>query len=708
MGAITGRLVGAAGPTALAVPTVGQIVESVVALRALVGSAILPAVTLLQYALAAPGRGGGVFVWSETAATDDGVLAFNAGGLGSSGAGWRRVFSGAVNADWAGLDDAAADNVAALQRALDAGAGGVVDVPAGDYAVASASLPLVLPANTSLRGAGSLTTVLTVTGAAVNNLFTATDVGGVALHDLQAVGNSSALSDAGGQALYVVNSTATAMRGVRVTDCLFDNFGGDYWIEVYQSDPGGEVSDVEVARCTFLSRTGNCRVPDSLSATSVCVKLHGAADPAGLVRDVRIVDNYADCTFIKGFAWAYNNVADLTVRGNTVDNAGADAAILADCGAYAVMAYNSTPGYANPTRVTISENRLVAPKSCGVYAAGVDEVAVTGNFITGQTDATGTTLPKGAVALNGCARAQVCRNTLLDNRFGVWVVTKSDAVCSADVTGNTIVSAADWAAPSGACGVIVAPSTTGTQYGDVRVADNMIHVTGTDVRAVFVSCKSTEALRSIRIERNDLRATYNCVNFYSGDGSSPNIGQAIIADNSLYSTGANALLMPGMQDTAIRIERNDFVGGWDGSTAYVCDVNLSHNLTLLDNTFRQFTAGTGKMLNTTDARGTVRGSVFDTVADARRYVYAGGEVLGVDAPTWSATAGAVVESLAAEAHKFWTYDAAWKVVPSAGQLAPGSTSLAAGEWHIQYQRLQLTGTQRLTLAGTARYILTDL
>lgn len=43
----------------------------------------------------------------------------------------------------------------------------------------------------------------------------------------------------------------------------------------------------------------------------------------------------------------------------------------------------------------------------------------------------------------------------------------------------------------------------------------------------------------------------------------------------------------------------------------------------------------------------------------------------------------------------------------AGQLAPGSYTLESGQWHIQYKRLQLTGSQRLTLTGTAREIITD-
>jgi hypothetical protein len=39
---------------------------------------------------------------------------------------------------------------------------------------------------------------------------------------------------------------------------------------------------------------------------------------------------------------------------------------------------------------------------------------------------------------------------------------------------------------------------------------------------------------------------------------------------------------------------------------------------------------------------------------------------------------------------------------------PGTALYPTGTWHIQYQRLEMTGSQRLTLEGTARYCLTDL
>jgi hypothetical protein len=43
-----------------------------------------------------------------------------------------------------------------------------------------------------------------------------------------------------------------------------------------------------------------------------------------------------------------------------------------------------------------------------------------------------------------------------------------------------------------------------------------------------------------------------------------------------------------------------------------------------------------------------------------------------------------------------------------GELLPDSLTVPTGGWFVQYKRLQMTGTRRLTLEGTARYCLTDL
>src|SRR5262249_30254739 len=83
--------------------------------------------------------GGGLFVWSEAPALDDGGTVLNGEGLGRAEAGGRRVFAGPRRVRWfgatgAGIDDDGAAFEAALASAWSSG--GAVYVPAGRYAFA--------------------------------------------------------------------------------------------------------------------------------------------------------------------------------------------------------------------------------------------------------------------------------------------------------------------------------------------------------------------------------------------------------------------------------------------------------------------------------------------------------------------------------------------------------------------------------------------
>lgn len=156
MGVITGRIIGVTGPTALPVPAVGQVVENAVALRALAGSASLPAVVMRQYAATTPNQGGGVFAWDTVVSVDDGVFRFNAGGLGASGAGWQRVGVDFPTVFMAGaVGDGVADDTGAFQAAIDAAIAtgrGTVIVPAGRFRLTAT---LVCTSAVTIRGASS-------------------------------------------------------------------------------------------------------------------------------------------------------------------------------------------------------------------------------------------------------------------------------------------------------------------------------------------------------------------------------------------------------------------------------------------------------------------------------------------------------------------------------------------------------------------------
>jgi parallel beta-helix repeat protein len=91
--------------------------------------------------LVAGDGGGGVFYWKPSADTDDGGTFIVPGGSrGSSGAGWKRIFSGGLDARWFGArgnTDAGNNDTVALQAALDRGAATqqTVVLAAGRYPV---------------------------------------------------------------------------------------------------------------------------------------------------------------------------------------------------------------------------------------------------------------------------------------------------------------------------------------------------------------------------------------------------------------------------------------------------------------------------------------------------------------------------------------------------------------------------------------------
>lgn len=81
------------------------------------------------------GQRGGEFERVASGTDDDGTV-FVATGFGTTGAAWKRIFSGPLDIRWFGADTAASNNATAFNRALAAAAGGVareVYVPRGTY-----------------------------------------------------------------------------------------------------------------------------------------------------------------------------------------------------------------------------------------------------------------------------------------------------------------------------------------------------------------------------------------------------------------------------------------------------------------------------------------------------------------------------------------------------------------------------------------------
>ena len=625
----------------------GMSVNNVTQLRALLsGSA--STVVLKQNNASYPNIGGGIFFWDSVSRTDDSGTRFNVGGHGTSSAGWQRSFdTDQLDVTWFGaVGDGVVDDTTAISRALTAAVGRTLYFPSGSYSVQSSSLPFTIGSDTTIMGAGAEIARIVVAGTSPNNIFDCNNVHTINIKNLSFIGNSQCTSDANGRVISVSNSTTSTLSNFIIEQCYFENFKGDYWIRFEQTNATGNLEYIRVLNNRFISQTGNARGPTSLGIASSNITMVGYSGGTGFVRDVQITGNIAECSYIKNFASSYNNTVDVLIADNTIYNAGQSGGIIDDVGAYAVLVYNSNASYADPLRIMLRDNKIISPRTCGFYVAGATDVTISNNYVSGQTDPVTTTLPKGAIVTNAVDVATVVGNTLIDNQFGVSVVAASTGVTNATViSSNTIKSSRNWASPGGISGIVIAPMSGSTQDGYVEIIGNIVINTGTSARNIFIPCKSSEAIKSIKISNNDLYATYNCINVYTGDSSSPNIGSLDIVGNSLRTSGSGAIYMAYMTSTDIRIESNNFLGGWDGSSSYVFDIPNSHGMIIKDNAFYEFSTGTGKMFNTTNTRGVLSGNTFHNVSSSRLYVYSGGEVLGVDKPTWTADVGTFVQNI---------------------------------------------------------------
>lgn len=201
-------------PHNVAVPTVVPVVASVAGLRSLVGGAGIPSAIIAATATEA-----GAFTWSAGSATDDGVTRYNAGGVGSSGPGWARVYSGPIDVRFAGAKgDGSADDTAAFQRALsalDAQGGGELFAPlaANYYKISDELLP---GSNTTVRCLGELRQ----TGAG-KNLFKATGKTNLVFESCKFKGIVRVVGASNESALDLTSCSRVVVRGCRFEEFAF-------------------------------------------------------------------------------------------------------------------------------------------------------------------------------------------------------------------------------------------------------------------------------------------------------------------------------------------------------------------------------------------------------------------------------------------------------------------------------------------------------
>jgi hypothetical protein len=314
-------------------------------------------------------------------------------------------------------------SVSELQSALNRAASGEVHLPAASFVLDSDELhrsPIQVPNGLRIRGAGIDKTFLEIIGSASCNVFDIADASNVRLSDLTLRGNGASSGYGNGTALLCRLRTAAreGMRNVVVERCGFENFGAEFWIWILNQNESQVIEGIEIRACTFKSRSGNAKNPSNIQVPAFCIGVQGSSRGRGDVRDVSIASNEALIPDLKGFVVVWQGTKNVKIESNIVREPGAK--IENDRGAYAIALYDNARGYGRrPSSLTVRDNTIVRPRSCGIYIVMCGQVVVSDNRISGQFDELENTLPKAAIAVNGAEQADVFRNEISDCFGGI-------------------------------------------------------------------------------------------------------------------------------------------------------------------------------------------------------------------------------------------------------------------------------------------------
>jgi len=548
-----------------------------------------------------------------------------------------------------------ADSFTAFQNALKGvGTYGRVIVPAGQYSLASISLPLIVQADyQSIQAQGDAVVTVTGSSGAYTTVIDCVNRNGLTVSGLSFVGNSQADSIGKGAAIQWRNlNSSVALDGFTVRNCSFRNFKADYWILV-SNNGGGTATMTKVSICNnnFTSQSGNSRTPALLTEDSACIGIAGSGTSlAGTIQGIEIANNIAEGDYIKSFVVCYQSTRYIEISGNQAQRFGTSG-ITADCGAYAIMLYDSS-GFQPPSRYNITGNLITSPFSCGLYLANTNQGVVSGNTITGQTDTADGTLPKAAVAINGGQNISVTGNNLYNSFRAVSI---SSAASGIEVKNNKFDST-----QGNAIGVKLNNGVGG--LSQIDIVGNSAYMTGTAAQGVYLQSftGALNAFADIQIAANKFYCTQYCVQVTTGDASH-NGSNLRIMGNKL-SSGLQHIICSGYT-TPVAVTDNVFSGA---PTAVACDLSSSTKLSVSGNVFEDCTANFAMKLN--GSQGVLWDNNFARCSGGLVDSSGGGEILGLVIPTWTGTLGMRVQAgnpaeAGSAASKYivtgWMYTTSW-------------------------------------------------
>ena len=339
--------------------------DTVTILRGLSGAASRSIAVLQRYTTPGDG-GGGCFRWDTAAAVDDGGTILNSGGLGTSSAGWRRIYSGPLDVRWFGAKgDGASLDDAAIQAAVNAlpATGGAVYIPPGTYKF-SDNGSVNLRANNHVIGAGPYASILVRPSTGSTSQLIGVFVDGCTIEGLG----------------FELQNTAT--------------FANMIWV----GDPPTIAKDTTIRSCMFRRSTKPQPLVDTIHGILAKAPEHlliegchfkwcqVLAASTGTAKNVKILAN----TFFQPFNWAITTVGadpsgvieDILIQGNTVQ----------DCVSSGAIAIG-TDGESNHNgairRITIRDNHIYGSPGTDGHGNGIqyimcdinEDVRIEGNVI---------------------------------------------------------------------------------------------------------------------------------------------------------------------------------------------------------------------------------------------------------------------------------------------------------------------------------------
>jgi hypothetical protein len=341
-----------------------------------------------------------------------------------------------------GMRPGADDNIAALNRALTACAGHTLHIAAGIYDLSPKGFAtgLVVPAGTTIMGdgrEGPTQTVLRVTSSGnFAAVFWIRNVSHVSIRGLRFEGSSYESGCARhldyGHAIYVYSDEgqSASVDDISIVYNAFHNFNGQSWIaaNAQPGSPGmGQNGPIDISNDLFESDAdlhGGCSGTAGISYPTAMVWLHGSdRSPVGLVSNVSVASNTFNAGFVKSAVAIWSGTRRISVQDNIIRDTGLKLPPEPgkELGRYAILVYDSAhdpAGY--PDGVAIVGNEISNPVSCGIYVAAAQNLDISRNRISGQSDRFDGTLPKGAIALNHAAKVLSLKdNELINNYIGI-------------------------------------------------------------------------------------------------------------------------------------------------------------------------------------------------------------------------------------------------------------------------------------------------